>query len=91
MIPAVHALVALAGLDDKQLDGTRLFHEDKAHLRHAINYGLMSGVFIASYTLWDRHGVHGLNIPPVLYDGGTAFTFESPGKHGDDVYAFALP
>jgi alcohol dehydrogenase (cytochrome c) len=26
-----------------------------------------------------------------IYDGGTAFTFESPGKHGDDVYAFALP
>jgi glucose dehydrogenase len=26
-----------------------------------------------------------------LYDGGTAFTFESPGKHGDDLYAFALP
>jgi quinohemoprotein ethanol dehydrogenase len=26
-----------------------------------------------------------------IYDGGTAFTFESPGKHGDDLYAFALP
>ena len=26
-----------------------------------------------------------------IYDGGTAFTFESPGKHGDNVYAFALP
>ena len=26
-----------------------------------------------------------------IYDGGTAFTFQSPGKHGDDLYAFALP
>jgi quinohemoprotein ethanol dehydrogenase len=26
-----------------------------------------------------------------IYDGGTAFTFESPGKHGDDLYAFTLP
>jgi len=26
-----------------------------------------------------------------IYDGGTAFTFEAPGKHGDDLYAFTLP
>jgi drug/metabolite transporter (DMT)-like permease len=54
-------------------DGTRLFHEDRAHLRNAIYYGLASGVFIASYTLWDKTGVHELAIPPVIYDGGTAF------------------
>jgi drug/metabolite transporter (DMT)-like permease len=34
----------------------------------------MSGVFIAAYTLWDRHGVATLAITPVLYDAGTAFT-----------------
>jgi drug/metabolite transporter (DMT)-like permease len=55
-------------------DGTKLFHQDRAHLRHAINYGLMSGVFIASYTLWDKHGVAGLAIAPILYDAGTAYT-----------------
>lgn len=54
-------------------DGTRLFHQDRAHLRTAINYGLITGVFIAAYTLWDREGVHTRAIPPVLYDGGTAF------------------
>jgi drug/metabolite transporter (DMT)-like permease len=54
-------------------DGTRLFQEGREHLRNAINYGLISGVFIASYTLWDRHGVHTRGIPPVVYDGGTAF------------------
>ena len=40
----------------------------------SINYGLMSCVFIASYTLWDKHGVAGLGIAPLLYDAGTAFT-----------------
>jgi drug/metabolite transporter (DMT)-like permease len=55
------------------MDGTRLFHQDRAHLRNAIYYGIMSGVFIASYTLWDQHGVHTLRIPPIIYDGGTAF------------------
>jgi drug/metabolite transporter (DMT)-like permease len=54
-------------------DGLRLFHEDRAHLRNAIRYGVASGVFIASYTLWDKAGVHELGIPPIVYDGGTAF------------------
>lgn len=54
-------------------DGTRLFREDRAHLRIAIRYGVISGVMIASYTLWDRAGVHNRAIPPLLYDGGTAF------------------
>jgi drug/metabolite transporter (DMT)-like permease len=44
-----------------------------AAVLRAIRYGVGSGVLIASYTLWDRHGVHALRIPPVLYDGGTAF------------------
>jgi drug/metabolite transporter (DMT)-like permease len=43
------------------------------HLLASINYGLLSGVFIATYTIWDRHGVAALAIHPVLYDGGTAF------------------
>ncbi len=55
-------------------DGTRLFHQDRAHLRTAINYGLVCGVVIASYTIWDQQGVNRLGIPPILYDGGTAFT-----------------
>ncbi len=54
-------------------DGARLFREDRAHLRTAISHGLVIGTLIASYTIWDRHGVHALGIPPVIYDGGTAF------------------
>ncbi|MCC6416568.1 MAG: EamA family transporter [Opitutaceae bacterium] len=54
--------------------GVKLFHQDLAHLRRAVGYGMMSGVFIAAYTLWDRHGVAGLALAPLLYDAGTAFT-----------------
>lgn len=53
--------------------GARLLHSDAAHLRNAVRYGVTSGVFIAAYTIWDRHGVYALGIPPIVYDGGTAF------------------
>lgn len=55
-------------------NGTRLFQQDHAHLRNAARYGVMSGVFIAAYTLWDRRGVATLAIAPILYDAGTATT-----------------
>jgi drug/metabolite transporter (DMT)-like permease len=51
----------------------------------ALRYGVASGLFIAAYTIWDRHGVHALKIPPVLYDGGTAFVVLAL------VTPFALP
>ena len=53
--------------------GARLWREERSHVRSAIGYGVMSGVFIASYTLWDRQGVHALAIPPIWYDSGTSF------------------
>lgn len=40
----------------------------------AIRYGLLSGCFIATYTVWDRFGVSRLHIPPIVFDGGTAIT-----------------
>jgi drug/metabolite transporter (DMT)-like permease len=52
--------------------------EAPTQLRHrlfsSVNYGIISGVFIASYTIWDKHGVAALAIAPLLYDAGTAFT-----------------
>lgn len=54
--------------------GSRLLHESRAHLRNAVSYGAISGVFIAAYTIWDRHGVARIGVPPLLYDAGTAFT-----------------
>jgi drug/metabolite transporter (DMT)-like permease len=53
-------------------DGAKLFRKDQAHLRGAIHAGLITGLFIAAYTLWDREGVHTRRIPPLVYDAGTA-------------------
>jgi drug/metabolite transporter (DMT)-like permease len=33
----------------------------------AIGYALATGLFIAVYTIWDKHGVDALAVPPVLY------------------------
>jgi drug/metabolite transporter (DMT)-like permease len=34
----------------------------------AVAYATLIGVFIASYTIWDKHAVSALLIPPILYD-----------------------
>jgi drug/metabolite transporter (DMT)-like permease len=34
----------------------------------AVAYGLATGVFIAAYTLWDKHAVSALLVPPLLQD-----------------------
>jgi drug/metabolite transporter (DMT)-like permease len=34
----------------------------------AVGYALLTGVTIATYTLWDKRGVSGLQIPPVAYE-----------------------
>jgi drug/metabolite transporter (DMT)-like permease len=39
----------------------------KKDKRPAIAYGLLTGAFIASYTLWDKHAVSALALPPILY------------------------
>jgi drug/metabolite transporter (DMT)-like permease len=36
--------------------------------RSGVAYGLATGVFIAAYTLWDKHAVSALLIPPLLQD-----------------------
>ena len=33
----------------------------------AVAYALATGAFIAVYTIWDKHGVDALAVPPVLY------------------------
>jgi drug/metabolite transporter (DMT)-like permease len=47
--------------------GGRRSH-DPGRARGAIVYGLITGVLIASYTLWDKHAVSVLLIPPLLFD-----------------------
>jgi drug/metabolite transporter (DMT)-like permease len=52
--------------------GTRLFKRKNPETAWALRYGLIAGVIIASYTVWDKHAVSGLLIPPVLLDWSTS-------------------
>lgn len=56
--------------------GMRWFNRgaDNATSTAGLRYGIISGVFIAAYTLWDRQGVSHWLIPPLIYDAGTALT-----------------
>jgi drug/metabolite transporter (DMT)-like permease len=36
--------------------------------RNGLVYGILTGVFIAAYTLWDKYAVSALHIPPLLLD-----------------------
>jgi drug/metabolite transporter (DMT)-like permease len=36
----------------------------------AVWFGLATGLFIAAYTIWDKHAVSALAIPPILYNWG---------------------
>jgi drug/metabolite transporter (DMT)-like permease len=55
-------------------DGARLLREGRTEVRRAVGSGLMCGMFIAAYTIWDRRGVADLAIAPLLYDAGTTLT-----------------
>lgn len=43
-----------------------------ARRRAGIGYGVLTGVTIAAYTLWDAHSVTTLAVPPVVYFGSGA-------------------
>lgn len=54
--------------------GPRLWQGGRTHLHASIGPGVAIGACIAAYTIWDRHGVARLAIPPIYYDAGTACT-----------------
>jgi len=45
--------------------------EKAAHAGWALRYGIMTGVFIAAYTLWDARSVRFLGVPPLILDWGS--------------------
>ena len=55
--------------------GTKLF-EKKSDVKGiwAVRYGFFCGVVIATYTLWDKHAVAALLIPPVILDWASSIT-----------------
>ncbi|WP_191259383.1 EamA family transporter [Amycolatopsis oliviviridis] len=42
---------------------------DREARRKGVVYGLLTGLTIAAYTLWDAHSVTGLGVPPIVYFG----------------------
>ncbi len=51
--------------------GPRLLHTDRAHLRQGLLYGFICGCCIAALTVWDKHAVAHLHLPPLVYDCST--------------------
>jgi drug/metabolite transporter (DMT)-like permease len=51
--------------------GLRLLHADRAHLRQGLLYGFICGCCIAALTVWDKHAVAHLHLPPLVYDCST--------------------
>jgi len=43
----------------------------KKGLVKGVGFGILTGMLIASYTLWDKHAVSQLFIPPLLMDYGS--------------------
>lgn len=41
-------------------------------MRAALQYGPLTGLFIGAYSLWDKHAVSTLLVPPILMDWGTS-------------------
>ncbi|MBI3961530.1 MAG: EamA family transporter, partial [Deinococcus sp.] len=40
--------------------------------RRAVGYGIATGITIAAYTLWDKHAVSALLVPPLVFDWSTS-------------------
>jgi len=57
--------------------GVFLLTSESGSLRSGVGagvvYGLLTGVFIAAYTIWDKQAVSGLMIPPLLQSWATTF------------------
>lgn len=60
----IAAVLSLAGAGR----GTRTATGDR---RRAVAFALLTGIAIASYTLWDKHAVGPLGLQPVVYYWGT--------------------
>jgi drug/metabolite transporter (DMT)-like permease len=44
---------------------------ESPHVRQAVAFALITGVAIATYTLWDKHAVGSLALSPIVYFYGT--------------------
>ena len=51
--------------------GRALVGQGQAAAPAGVRYGLLTGVFIAVYTLWDKQAVAVIGVPPILMDWGS--------------------
>lgn len=65
----VGGVLLIAGSGGNHVSGTA---PDPERLRRGRLFGLLTGLMIASYTLWDAHGVKQLHVPPLLLDFGSS-------------------
>lgn len=54
--------------------GLHVSTDRSARVRAGLRYGLITGLFIGIYTLWDKHAVSAILVPPILMDWGTSLT-----------------
>lgn len=52
--------------------GLHFFKTESPRVRAALRYGAITGLFIGAYSLWDKHAVSTLLVPPILMDWGTS-------------------
>jgi drug/metabolite transporter (DMT)-like permease len=60
------AVLVVAGVFVVGTAGRRS-HSDAAGRRSGVLWGLLTGITIAAYTLWDNHAVNALAVPPLVY------------------------
>jgi drug/metabolite transporter (DMT)-like permease len=68
MIALAGGLMIVAGVVALTCDPKRL---GQAGVRKAVTYALVTGTFIAAYTLWDKQAVSKFAVAPVLLDWGS--------------------
>ncbi|MDQ7842649.1 MAG: DMT family transporter [Armatimonadota bacterium] len=54
--------------------GLHFLRARSARIALAVRYGVITGVFIGMYSLWDKYAVSALLVPPILMDWGTSVT-----------------
>jgi uncharacterized membrane protein len=67
MLAITGAILVILGVFNLS-GGFRLFDSHEASVSWALKYGIFTGTVIASYTLWDKHAVSVLVIPPIILD-----------------------
>ena len=65
-LPAVAGIALVAGGAFAITGGVRIFRE--AASSSAVGYGLLIGSFIGAYTVWDKHLVGALAVPPAALE-----------------------